>query len=228
MNKVIGIIIFSFIFLGCKEKNTDKNKPDLKTEFNQELADELERMVEIDQIVASNAFPPEKYSHLTQEKWELFKDSVYLKNQKRAKEIFDEFGFVGFDLAGENGSRNFWLIAQHSDHNPEFQKEVLVEMKKEVDKQNAISTNYGLLVDRVNLNTGKAQVYGTQVTYNMNNGQAYPKKLADSLNVNKRRKSIGLEPIEEYLNGMTEMHFEMNKENYLKKGITKPTLYETN
>ena len=31
-------------------------------------------------------------------------------------------------------------------------------------------------MDRVRLNTGKKQVYGTQVTYNMNTGQAYPKR----------------------------------------------------
>ena len=43
--------------------------------------------------------------------------------------------------------------------------------------------------------------------------------------MNKRRKSIGLEPIEIYLNGMSEMHFEMNKENMLKRGITEPKLY---
>lgn len=104
----------------------------------------------------------------------------------------------------------------------------MVEIKKEVDKQNAISSSYGLLVDRVNLNTGKAQIYGTQLTYNINTGQAYPKALDDSINVNQRRKSIGLEPIEEYLNETTEMHFEMNKVYYLTKGIIKPTLYETN
>ncbi|MFD2917126.1 DUF6624 domain-containing protein [Psychroserpens luteus] len=228
MNKIFGIILISLTLFGCKQKSAEENVAEEKIEFNKELADELEKMAEIDQLVASNAFPPEKYSHLTQQKWEKFKDSVYLKNQKRAKEILDKYGFVGFDLAGENGSRNFWMVAQHSDHNPEFQKEVLKEMKKEVDKQNAISTNYGLLVDRVNLNTGQPQIYGTQVTYNMNNGQAYPKKLTDSINVNSRRKSIGLEPIEEYLNGMSEMHFEMNKENYLSKGITEPTLYKTN
>ena len=62
----------------------------------------------------------------------------------------------------------------------------------------------------------------------METGQAYPKPLEDSLGVNERRKSIGLEPIEEYLNGMTEMHFEMNKEHYLKKGVTEPILYNKN
>ena len=228
MNKFFGILIIGIVLFGCKQKSATENANEDTIGFNQELANELENMAEIDQLVASNAFPPKNYSYLTPEQWKIFKDSVFLRNQKRAKEILNTYGFVGFDLAGEKGSRNFWLIVQHSDHNPEFQKEVLKEMKKEVDKQNAISTNYGLLVDRVNLNTGHPQIYGTQVTYNINNGQAYPKTLMDSINVNSRRKTIGLEPIEEYLNGMSEMHFEMNKENYLSKGITEPTLYITN
>lgn len=65
------------------------------------------------------------------------------------------------------------------------------------------------------------------MTYN-SLGQAYPKDLADSLNVNKRRAEVGLEPIEEYLNRMTQMHFEMNKEYLKNRGITKPVLYKTN
>ena len=99
-------------------------------------------------------------------------------------------------------------------------------MKSEVDKGNAKPSNYGLLVDRVMLNIGKQQVYGTQVDYNMETGQAFPRDLKDRAEVNKRKKSIGLEPIEEYLNGMSEMHFEMNKEGYLKKGIREPKLYK--
>jgi hypothetical protein len=52
-----------------------------------------------------------------------------------------------------------------------------------------------------------------------------PRPLQDSLTVNARRKEMGLQPIEEYLNGMSDMHFEMNKAGYTKKGITKPKLY---
>ena len=226
MNKIYGILIIGLLIFGCKEKTVDKKIFENKTEFNQRLANELQKMVEIDQVVASNAFPPSDYSNFSQEKWEIFKDSIFRTNQKRTKEILDEYGFVGYDLAGKDGSNNFWLIVQHSDHNPEFQNEVLEKMKIEVDNGNATPSKYGLLVDRVKLNTGQAQVYGTQVRYNMNTAQAYPKKLADSVSVNKRRKSIGLEPIEIYLNGMSEMHFEMNKENMLKRGITEPKLYK--
>lgn len=217
-------IIIVLSLLSCDQKGEQNSV--VTIEFNQALADELSKMKVVDQLAASNAYPPASYSNLTLDEWKSFKDSVYKTNQKRVKEIFNEYGFVGYNLAGEEGSSNFWLIVQHSDHNPEFQNEILEKMKVEVDNGNANSSNYGLLVDRVKLNTGQPQVYGTQVDYNMEICQAFPKKLADSINVNKRRKEIGLEPIEEYLNQMTEINFAMNKEYYSKKGITVPRLYK--
>jgi hypothetical protein len=117
-------------------------------------------------------------------------------------------------------------MVQHSDHLPAFQKEVLEKMKTEVEKGNATPSNYGLLVVRLKLNTGEKQIYGSQVDYNIETCQAYSRNLADSVNVNKRRKSIGLEPMEEYLNRMTESHFKMNKQFYSDRGISEPKLYE--
>jgi len=225
MNKIFGILLIGFLIISCKEKKTENEIAIEKVEFSQQLADELKKMAEIDQIAAY--IPQGEYKKLTKKEWNSFKDSVYTTHQKRLAQIFDKSGFVGIDLAGEEGSMNFWLMVQHSDHNPDFQKEVLEKMKIEVDKGNANPSNYGLLVDRVKLNTGQKQVYGTQVDYNFDIAQAYPKSLIDSINVNKRRKSIGLEPIEDYLNDMTKMNFEINKEFYLKKGITKPKLYRT-
>lgn len=224
MKKIIGILIFGFSLFGCKEKISEKREFEEKVEFNQRLANELKRMAEIDQIAAY--IPQGEYKKMTDEQWNSFKDSVFTTHEKRLKQILDQYGFVGFDLAGKEGSQNFWLMVQHSDHNPDFQKEVLKKMKSEVDKGNAKPSNYGLLVDRVMLHIGKQQVYGTQVDYNLETGQAFPRDLKDRAEINKRRKSIGLEPIEEYLNGMSEMHFRMNKEGYLKKGIREPKLYK--
>lgn len=224
MKKIIGILIIGLLLFGCKEKTSEKREIKEKIEFNQELANELKKMAEIDQIAAY--IPQGEYKKMTDIQWNSYKDSVFTTHEMRLKQIFKQYGFVGFDLAGKEGSQNFWLMIQHSDHNPDFQKEVLEKMKIEVDKGNAKPSNYGLLVDRVMLNIGKQQVYGTQVDYNMETGQAFPRNLKDSSEVNKKRKSIGLEPIEEYLNGMSEMHFEMNKEGYIKKGITEPKLYK--
>ncbi len=213
--------------MACKETPKEVVINESKIAFNQALVDELKKMVETDQVAAY--IPQGKHKELSEEDWNTFKDSVFTTHEKRLQDIFNKNGFVGYDLAGEEGSKNFWLMVQHCDHNPDFQNKVLEKMKIEVGNKNAKPSNYGLLVDRVNLNTGKAQVYGTQVTYNFNTGQAYPKTLEDSINVNKRRKSIGLEPLEVYLNEMTKMHFRMNKEGYLKeKGIIEPKLYATN
>lgn len=222
----LKLIIPVLLLLACQQTPSPVNDHQTKKiEFNQELADELEEMVVIDQFIAGNAYPTEKYSDLSQEEWLVFRDSIFKSNQTRVAEIFEEHGFAGYDLIGKDGSKNFWLIVQHSDHNPEFQNEVLVKMKIEVDKGNADSKIYGLLVDRVKINSGERQIYGTQVTFNTDIGQAYPKPLADSATVNERRVSLGLDPLEVYLNNMTKMHFKMNRERYLGIGITEPRLY---
>ncbi|WP_336070140.1 DUF6624 domain-containing protein [Mesoflavibacter sp. CH_XMU1404-2] len=215
--KFYQILIIVLVLISCNDNPQKK--------FDKDLADKLEQMVALDQLVASNAFPPKSYSHLTQHQWEQFKDSIYKLNERQLQEIFKSKGFVGYDLAGKKGAENFWLLVQHSDHEPEFQKEVLKKMKLAIDKNNANPNSYAFLVDRVNINTGKQQIYGTQVEYNTKIAQAYPLNLADSINVNKRRREIELEPLEVYLNEMTKIHFEMNKQQYKEMGVLKPELY---
>jgi hypothetical protein len=77
------------------------------------------------------------------------------------------------------------------------------------------------------VNAGEKQLFGTQVTYETETtGRAIPKiGLIDSANVDKLRKGYTLEPLKDYLNTLTRLHYEMNKEHYEKMGITKPNLY---
>jgi len=228
INKIVAVLIIGLSLIGCKEKQTEKVEVQEEVElqekvtFNQELVDKLERMAEVDQIAAY--VRQGKYKQMSKEQWNAFKDSVFTTHEKILQQIFDKNGFVGFDLAGEQGSYNFWLMVQHCDHNPEFQTAVLEKMKIEVDKQNASPTNYAYLVDRVNINSGKDQVYGTQFDYNKL-GQAYPKNISDTTGIDERRKSVGLIPMVERMNEMTISHFMMNKEYFKEKGITEPNLY---
>jgi len=223
MNRLLlSLTIFSGLSLiGCQQTGKQDNDK-RKIEFNQGLADELKLMTEIDQVAAS--FPQGEYKQWTQERWEKFQDSVFTIHKVRLEEIFDEYGYPGYDLIGKEGSNNFWLMVQHSDKDLEFQSRVLEKLKIEVENKNADGRNFGLLTDRVKINSGENQIYGTQVRYN-SIGQAYPKPLYDSINVNKRRTEVGLEPLEQYLDMMTLMHFETNKEVLKSKGITKPQLY---
>jgi hypothetical protein len=209
--------------LSCQQKGKQGNIIK-KIEFNQGLVDELKTMAEIDQVAAY--IPQGKYKQLTSQQWEKFKDSVFTTHKVRLEKIFYEFGYPGYDRIGKEGSNNFWLMVQHSDKDIDFQSRVLEKLKIEVENKNADGSNYGLLTDRVKINKGEKQIYGTQVTYTAE-GQAYPKPLLDSVNVNKRREEVGLEPLEQYLNMMTLMHFEMNKEILKSKGIIEPKLYKT-
>jgi hypothetical protein len=212
------------IILNCEQTFSQSKNFEGKIEFNQGLVDELNTMAEIDQIAAN--LPQGKYKDWPALVWDNFKDSVFTTHKKRLNEIFEKFGYPGYNLVGESGSQKFWLMVQHCDSDPAFQSRVLEKLKIEVDNKNANGADYGYLMDRVKINTGEKQIYGTQVTYNAL-GQAYPKNLADSVNVNSRRSEIGLEPIEDYLNIMTQMHFEMNKEYLKGLGITQPTFYKS-
>ena len=225
MNQQLLSLILS-VGLGLFSCSQEKSKPyhqGNNIEFNQGLADELKLMADIDQVAAN--IQEGKYKHWPKERWNKFQDSVFITHKARLEEIFDEFGFPGYDLVGNEGSNNFWVMVQHSDKDVQFQTRVLEKLEIEVKNKNADGRNFGLLTDRVKLNSGETQVYGTQVRYN-SRGQAYPMPLHDSVNVNKRREEVGLEPLEQYLDMMTLMHFEMNKDFLRSKGITEPELYD--
>jgi hypothetical protein len=217
MTRIILSIVLCFAI--CFTIQAQQSK-----KLDQPLADSLAKWVEIDQIAAKPKPADGRFKMMDHQQWNAYKDSVFSIHQVLLSKIFSACGYPGYDLAGKAGSNNFWLMVQHCDKQPAFQQSVLTAMKKEVDRGNADGKSYAYLLDRVNLNTGRKQVYGTQVTYNTDSCQAIPKPLADSLLVNQRRKGIGLEPIESYLNMMSESHFYMNKDVYEKKGIHQPKL----
>jgi hypothetical protein len=137
-------------------------------------------------------------------------EETFVRHTIILKKILKTYGYPNFDKVGKESSNNYWLCVQHCDHDLKFQKDVLKLMKKELKNKKADSKNYAYLTDRVNINSGKAQIYGTQVEYK--NRTAVPKKLKDPTTVNERRKAVGLDPLENYLDLMTQMHRQMNPE----------------
>ncbi|MDB5022385.1 MAG: hypothetical protein JWP78_140 [Mucilaginibacter sp.] len=120
-------------------------------------------------------------------------------NMGEAKSIIAKYGFPGYDLVGEGYSNDFWAIVQHCDDDVKFQQYVLVLLSEQVNSHNASAENFALLQDRVLIGTGKKQLFGTQVRYNPKTKTAKPLPTQDSANVDKRRKSVGLSPLNEYL-----------------------------
>ncbi len=128
-------------------------------------------------------------------------------NYFRLQSIFQKYGFPNFDLVGQTGSSNFWLLMQHQDSHPQFQEQVLLKMKDEMEKGKASKINYAYLLDRVKVNTGQLQVYGTQMKLNSTETSYEPKPILEPDKINERRKSVGLDTIESYTETMNSRYF---------------------
>lgn len=126
------------------------------------------------------------------------KDSVFLSHIGRAKEILGEKGWPGFDLVGEDGSQGMFLIVQHADADPAFQKKALGLLKASYEKGQASGEHVAYLVDRVRVAEGRPQVYGTQLEYD-DRACPYPGKIENEAQVDSRRAKVGLDPLDEYI-----------------------------
>ncbi len=217
------ILIFTIIFISCQSTK------ELSTTEKQNVISELNYIYEMDQKYAG--LPPQDLiKKLGKEKaWDLFilkRDSAQLENQYRTKKLYSKYGYLGYNEVGKENSSKFWITIQHADNDLNFQKEILKSLKKQIKKGNASKSNYAILEDRIAINSGQKQRFGTQVTYNKL-GQAIPRNgLIDSANIEKLRAEYELPTFKEYYNEMTSMHFEMNTELLNRKGITEPLLYK--
>jgi hypothetical protein len=126
-------------------------------------------------------------------------------NYFQLKAIFDKYGFPNYDIVGPGGANSFWLLVQHQDRRPDFQVLVLEKMKIEVEANKASRVDYAYLVDRVKINAGQQQVYGTQMELNSDQTSFEPKNVIDPEDLNERRASVGLGTIESYIELMNTL-----------------------
>lgn len=56
---MIRILLIALLLIGCKEKKIETTPVVEKTELNIQIIQKLNRSLEVDQLAASNAYPPE-------------------------------------------------------------------------------------------------------------------------------------------------------------------------
>jgi hypothetical protein len=113
------------------------------------------------------------------------------------KEVVAARGWPAATLVGTDGAHAAWLLAQHADADPAFQRRCLGLIGAAVEAGEASLLEYAYLTDRVLLHEGRPQVYGTQVT--RRDGSWVPRDLRDPELVDERRAAAGLEPLDDYL-----------------------------
>lgn len=119
------------------------------------------------------------------------------RHTARLKEIVRAYGFPGKSTAGTDGSFAAWLLAQHADHDREFQREFLAAMSLAVGSGEADPRNYAYLTDRVRLGNSEPQVYGTQYRHEDEFLVLCP--VQEQAALDERRRAIGLNRAAEYL-----------------------------
>lgn len=146
---------------------------------------ELQSMVEVDQSMRNRGIDDP-------DEWD---ETVDHRNTEKLKAIIDTIGWPSISKVGRDGSSNAWLLVQHADHDPEFQKRCLELMKSEPERE-VSKHDIAYLEDRIAIGDERPQIYGTQFHTN-SDGQLEPLPIQDPDNVDKRREVMGLETLSE-------------------------------
>ncbi|MEU6350112.1 DUF6624 domain-containing protein [Streptomyces sp. NPDC047072] len=157
--------------------------------MNHDLAAELHRRAEEDQAARRRASKTRDGQEICQ---------IDADNTAWLKHVIAEHGWPGIALVGEQGADEAWLLAQHADLAPAFQRQALEVLKEAVAAEDASPRHLAYLTDRVLVAAGEPQVYGTQYTDDGDGSNLRLQPVADPDRLDQRRASMGLEPAAEY------------------------------
>ena len=121
---------------------------------------------------------------------------LHNKNANILNEIIDTIGYPTIDKVGKEANEAAWLIIQHSIGQPEFMRKCAALLENAVKENRADVKSLAFLTDRIAVLEEKPQLYGTQFDWDKF-GNLTPNPFDDLNKVNERRKSIGLNTIEE-------------------------------
>jgi hypothetical protein len=114
---------------------------------------------------------------------------VYIIDQihnLKIKDLIHTCGYPSSRMIGKEEMNAFWILIQHQDFDLALQKACL--RRCDFSRVDA-----AYLEDRVLVNEGKKQTYGTQLTGKFDRrGEPIPKPIRNPQKLDERRKSVGL------------------------------------
>lgn len=122
---------------------------------------------------------------------------VIVENREYLKALIQELGWIDLHRFGHEGSGNAIILAQHSQELP-LMTAILPFVEKDYKHDAEGSVMFAILYDRLLINLGHKQRYGTQ-TGRDSEGNPMVLPLEDAARVEQLRKEIGLPPLAEYL-----------------------------
>ncbi len=123
-------------------------------------------------------------------------EALHNRNAKALNAIIDTIGYPTIDKVGKEASEAAWLVIQHAIGQPDFMRKCAQLLEIAVQEQQANPINLAYLTDRIAVFEGKPQRFGTQFDWD-ENGALSPHPCDDPAHVDQRRRSIGLNSLEE-------------------------------
>jgi hypothetical protein len=111
--------------------------------------------------------------------------------------VVERGGWPRSSEVGEDAATAAWLLAQHADDSPDIQHTFHLHMTAAVASGEADAKLLAYLEDRVRVNAGQPQLFGTQFISD-ETGALRPQPIQNPDSLDQRRAAIGLEPFAKY------------------------------
>jgi hypothetical protein len=120
------------------------------------------------------------------------------EHAERLWAILDDYEpWPGYRLVGADGARAAWLVAQFAIDDVGLQRRCLETLEVSVACGDADPVHLAYLLDRVHMNDGRDQLYGSQFVLG-DDGELEPWPVDDPVAVDTRRAKLGLPPFAEH------------------------------
>lgn len=173
-------------------------KKDTQLGINQPLKQQLQTIYTTDQQPRSRVDSIQRAFGLGSPQWQVLWQEIHKIdsiNLSKVEGIIQQYGYPGKSLVGAKQGNTVWLIIQHSPLTT--QEKYLPILQRAADEGEMAKANMALLIDRIRVNKGQKQLYGTQVKIDAT-GQKSFDAIEDEKNVDKRRAEVGLGSLGEY------------------------------
>jgi hypothetical protein len=117
-------------------------------------------------------------------------------NMLKLEKIIGQYGWTDKRLVGEDGASKSFIIFLHAPLT--YQKKYFKFIEDAANKGDIEKQSIAYLTDKILNKEGKKQLYCTQLKYSIKTHSYELKPIEDEKNVNVRRLSMGMQPIEEY------------------------------
>ena len=183
------------------------------SKLNKPLSSQLDSTYKVDQSTRYAYFAAKQHNEPASIVDNLLKEirKTDQENLIKVNSIIERFGWLGPQKIGIDGAQGLFLVIQHADL--KTQEYYLPIIRTAEKKGEILSSNLAILEDRVCMRSGKEQIYGSQGFTDSQTGKKYIYPIIDVDNLDKRRKSMGMPPMRDYIKSWNLEEYKKNLPN---------------